>query len=48
MDDSLRDALAVLMRQFFDELPVVQQYWAAWARGKRVLVVGHGRAAACS
>lgn len=44
VDDALRNALAVLMRKLFKQLIVLQQQWTACARGKRVLVVGDGRA----
>jgi len=44
VDDALRDALAILVRQLLDELVVLQQHGTSRPRGERVLVVGNGTA----
>ncbi len=42
---ALGNALAVLMREFFEQVEILHQQRAARACGKRILVVGDGRAA---
>jgi hypothetical protein len=43
--DALRNPIAVEVREFLDQVMILDQYRAARTGGARVLVVGHGDSA---